>query len=1132
MKLRYHLLCIVLVVIAMQTGPGGKALAESSHTSSFKPVTLQLRWLHQFQFAGYYAALQQGYYRDAGLDVTLKQGGGNLNTVEEVLIGRSDFGVTNSEILLHRLQGKPLVVMAAVFQHSPLVMVAKQSRGIHYPQDLAGRRVRMSTESRDVELHAMLLNEGLSLDRLTIVPCTPGYQDYQNDSIDALSAYITNEPFVWQKQGIRFNVIRPSTYGIDFYGDCLFTTQTAADRTPGQVLAFREASLKGWAYAMEHPEEIIREIVSTYGSEKSVEHLRYEADSMRDLVLPDLVEIGHMNSGRWRHIADIFERFGLAPKAGSLDGFMFGSDPRPDYSWVPWALGAAGIVVVISSIIALMFFLFNRRLRQEISLRSNTESQLKESESRFKAIFDHMATGVAVCDVTGSGTDFVVRNINAAGARISPMGVEDPMGRSLLEVYPGIRELGFYDVLQQVWESGVPRYFPLTLHMENRLSLWLETYVCKLPSGEIVVVCDDISERKKAEADLVESQRTLDNLIKNLPGIAFRCRNDQDWTMEFISEGCLPLTGYEPWELVGNTQLSYNDLIHPDDRAGVASGVEQGLAEDGTYEIEYRITTRNGEIRDLWERGVGVESEPGVFQALEGFVTDITERKQSQAAIRESHRTFLTVLDSIDATIYVADMDTCEILFMNKCMIDSFGADYTGRICHEVFRNEAEPCSCCTNTQLVDAHGNARDVCIWEAENPVTGKWYVNYDRAVKWLDGRLVRLQIAMDVTHMKSMEKELRQAYKMEAIGVLAGGIAHDFNNILASIIGFTDLALDDVEVGSQLEEHLREIAIAGRRAKDLVRQILTFARQSDEEQRPLRIDIVASEVLKLLSSLIPASIAIKRDFRSRSFVMADPVNIHQLFMNLCTNAAHSMGKDSGVLTISLSDVDLDSADAGAWDGIGTGRYLKLMISDTGTGIPAEIMDSIFDPYFTTKRVGEGTGMGLAVTLGIVKRYRGAIRVDSAPGAGTTVTVLLPVTAAGEEAAAEDPVTLPIGPERILCVDDEPALTRMLARILGRLGYTVVQSNDSGEALSLFRSDPGGFDLVITDMTMPGMAGDRLAAEMVLVRPDIPIIISTGYTDHQFDVNDSGGGIRAVAFKPVVKNDLARTVRRLLDE
>ena len=379
--------------------------------------------------------------------------------------------------------------------------------------------------------------------------------------------------------------------------------------------------------------------------------------------------------------------------------------------------------------------------------------------------------------------------------------------------------------------------------------------------------------------------------------------------------------------------------------------------------------------------------------------------------------------------------------------------------------------------------------------------------------------------------LEEQLRQSHKMEAIGTLAGGIAHDFNNMLGIILGNTQLAIDDVPEWNSARLNLEEIEIASLRAKDVVRQLLSFARKTDQRRKPVKINPIVTDVLKLIRSSIPTSIVIRSNIPKESqIIFADPTQINQVMLNLCTNADQAMEEDGGILEISLDSMTLDESTAQSYK-LSPGRYVKLTVNDTGHGIDPKFKDRIFDPYFTTRDFGKGSGMGLAMVHGIVINHDGAITVESEIGKGTTFNIFFPIVS--REPVPEITINedLPTGKERILFVDDEESIVKMGRQRLERLGYKVASTTSPIEALDLFRSKPDQFDLVITDLTMPKMTGDKLVKEILNIRPEMPIIICTGFSKKMDGEKAREIGASGYLEKPHEKSDLARMVRQVLD-
>lgn len=478
-------------------------------------VTLQLRWYHQFQFAGYYAAVEKGFFREEGLDVTLQAGWPNISPLTEVLEGRAQYAVEAGDLVYHRLQGKPVVALASIYQHSPTILVTLGDSGLLTPHDLAHKRVGMLMGGQPiVEVAAMFANEGVKLDDLSLQPNTVGMDALLAGKLDADFGYLIDDPFPNQQEGRKVNYIRPINYGVDFYGDTLFTSEQQVREHPEQVAAFRRAVVKGWQYALENPDEIITFILQHYPKLMSREHLQFEAQQTRELMRPDIVPIGYMNGERWQRMADAFVKFGMVNDTNNLPGFLYDPDPKPDYRWIRWVLGLLLVVIAVSAVLGW----FNARLQ----------------------------------------------------AKNAQLGQE-------------------------------------------------------------------IQARAATEHLLFESQRSLQSLIGNLQGMAYRCRYDRDWTMEFVSEGCEALTGYPVSHLQGEQRVSFSSLIQPDDKELVWDEVSAALRKRQPFQLNYRVKHSTEGWRWVWEQGHCVEwAADGSPLMLEGLIMDITSQVDTQQELRRA----------------------------------------------------------------------------------------------------------------------------------------------------------------------------------------------------------------------------------------------------------------------------------------------------------------------------------------------------------------------------------------------------------------------------------------------------------------------------------------------------------------
>ncbi len=475
-------------------------------------VTLQLPWFHQFQFAGYYAALHQGYYQEAGLDVTIKAGRPGLWPVEEVVQGRAQYGVARSEVLLHYLKGAPVVALAAVFQHSAIVFLACRDSGIATPQDMIGRRVMLLPGHDAAEHKATLRNEGVDLDRVEIIPSSFDINDLVNGKTDVFNAYISNEPFYLKEQGIEPSIIKPITYGIDFYGDTLFTSELEERRHPSQVKAFREASLKGWRYAMAHKEEIIALLKDRYGVKKSLAHLRYEAEALDDLIRADLVEVGHMNPGRWQHMADTYVNLGMADPGYSLDNFIYDPAPRPDYSVVITAFYLLLSFFVAAAVVLLL--LFNRKLNRIIAEKTASLTEAREAlankEKLYSFLFDNAPVGIVLVDEDGT-----VREFNNQALEITGYTREVALHRNVADIYCNPEDRA--KLIDLVKKRGVVKGVDLKLKRQNNNILDARaTSVAIMVDNRphMLTLFEDVSKAKEVERERAKIAASLNRMQK------------------------------------------------------------------------------------------------------------------------------------------------------------------------------------------------------------------------------------------------------------------------------------------------------------------------------------------------------------------------------------------------------------------------------------------------------------------------------------------------------------------------------------------------------------------------------------------------------------------------------------------
>jgi PAS domain S-box-containing protein len=729
-----------------------------------------------------------------------------------------------------------------------------------------------------------------------------------------------------------------------------------------------------------------------------------------------------------------------------------------------------------------------------------------------------------------------LRQVNEAYCRMSGYSERELLEMHVSELEAAESPSEAAEHIQRIVATGEDRFE--TRHRRKDGSTFeVEVSAQYKPEGGYhVVFLRDVTARKLAETELVASQKLIEGIINAIPVRVFW----KDKNLHFL--GCNSSFAHDagfddPKLILGKSdyQMGWRDqaeLYRNDDRQVIESGI-------GKLLIEEPQTSPSGAVITLLTSKMPLRNATGEIIGVLGMYLDITERKQAETAIRESEERNRKLIEASADGILVRSMGI--INYANPAAVRLFRAGSEKDLIGKAYIDLVHPDDRAESAERI-------------RKNIEEGWIAPPREHRILTLDGQVVEVEstgvpvrhkgehqtfgIFREITERKKayeekekLEAQLHQAQKMESLGVLAGGIAHDFNNILGVIIGSSEMLEISNAVDESSRNTLNNIINASTRAKDLVRQILAFSRHAKQEKILLNLKPVIRETFDFLKASIPASITLRQQADPKAdTVIADPTQMQQILMNLCTNAVHAMEITGGILDVGLSNVTLGTEDVKSFPDLDTGGYVRLSVTDTGHGIAPGDMQKIFDPYFTTKELGKGTGLGLSVVHGIVKAHGGAIKVYSELGKGSSFQVFLPRAEGGTTSEIKAPQTLPKGQERILLVDDEPALADIEKQMLTWLGYAVEVRTSAIEALEAFRANPGKFDLVLTDLSMPQMTGMKLAKEMIRVRSDIPIILCTGFSDQIEEKQAVSIGIKSFLFKPLVAKELAEAVRKVL--
>ncbi len=755
----------------------------------------------------------------------------------------------------------------------------------------------------------------------------------------------------------------------------------------------------------------------------------------------------------------------------------------------------------------------------------------EQSEGRFKSLFMSIKEGFYLSEVIrdpdGNPWDYRYLEVNPMFEKILGLDRDRIIGRRYRELVP-VDTTQWLDTYFAVARTGAPANYEF---YSPEYGTYFSTYVYRPAEDLVAVFVMDITERKRAEEALRKSEESYRTLVDNMQEAAFRCNLNGDIT--FANPSAARLLGYPSARSMIGMNIQRDLYVRPEQEAEI----REALSKTGKI-TNYELTLKR------WDATMVVVSsnsqlyrdKGGEVIGLEGTYNDITERKRSEEALRRNEGMLSSIFEASPAGI---------ALLKDRKMLKTNRA-----FCRMTGYSEDELLGSSTMLAYGDEKEFERMGALYRE---VKEKGRGIAEARMKRKDGEAIQTLVylspvdpedlggmyvatVLDMTERKRMASEkarleemLMHSQKMEALGTMAGGIAHDFNNVLSAIFGYAELVLTVGNIPPETAAYIQEILNAGERARDLIGRILMFSRQTESVLKPVMPKYIIGEALKLLRASTPTHARLESVLKSDAAVMADPTMLHQVVFNLCNNSIHALQGKPGVIRFELEDLDVDAGFARLHPGLEPGRHVMIKVSDTGCGIPAEAVGRIFEPFFTTKPQGEGTGLGLSVVHGIITKLKGSISVYSEEGKGTVFNIVLPVVYKKIEVDRADSL-IRGGTERVLLVDDEKAIVASLGQILKSLGYAVISFTDCREALEEFRRNPGGYDVVFTDFTMPHMNGIELAKKLKETRKDIPIILSSGYIARSGNEPASPDGISVLLSKPVSAYQLADAVRKAL--
>ena len=760
----------------------------------------------------------------------------------------------------------------------------------------------------------------------------------------------------------------------------------------------------------------------------------------------------------------------------------------------------------------------------DITRLKQTEEALSKSEAKYRSIFEHAVEGMFQATPDGK-----YLSVNPAYAKMCGFQSPEEMIAAIDDIQTDLYvDPDDRNTIKLLYEQiGVVRNFETQLRRRDGQKIWISANARAVrdDAGNILFyegTVKDVTERKLAVDALRQSERRFSIAFHESPTPTI-ISSVTDGRYVDVNRSFLAMLGYEREEVIGRAAFDLGIWAEPQGRVGV---VEKLQREGRLRDEPLRLRTKSGETRDVLASASIIKLHG--HNLILSLFQDITERRRTEERLRESEQRYRDFFQTSRDCVFISSPKG-DWLDFNDAAVELFGfADRAELMRIKIQDLYERPEQREELLRRIEEVGFIKDfpVNLRRKDGSVIQTLMTSVGR--KDENHRLIHHQGTIkDVTRQKALEARLQLAHKMEALGTLAGGIAHDFNNILGIIVGFTEMALLELPGGSRPSAHLQKALEGIHRAERLVQQIVAIGQPPQQQRQPLEMLSLIKDSLRLLRTSLPETIEIRGRYDCKGSILGESSEVQQLILNLCANAGHAMREQGGILEISLQEVTVESPEVMDYGDLSCGRYVKFMVRDTGHGIDPAIRDRIFDPYFTTKPAGEGSGLGLSIVHGTVKKYGGALKIDSEAGDGTCIQIFLPTVEAEPEVSEQQAFRdVPPGRGSILFVDDEFALIDVGKQMLTRLGYEVLALSNPRDALMAFVERPAQFDVVITDMTMPQMSGVDLARRVMEVRPDIPVILCTGYSEQVDKEKAKELGIRGFLMKPCSLRDFGKTL------